>query len=72
MIVVLYFHQLCFSSVKGSDIPIFIWYDDYPTHCSPDFKDKSTNACRVARVEPGIPYIHPTISTYFFSLGIGR
>jgi len=37
-------------SKKGSDLPIFIWYDDYPTHCSAEFRDKATNSCRVSRV----------------------
>ena len=37
----------------GVELPIYIWYDDYPTHCSPDFRDKPTNSCRAARVEPG-------------------
>ena len=36
-----------------SDTPIFIWYDNYPTHCSTDFLDPATNHCRIAKVEPG-------------------
>merc|ERR1719412_1493533 len=37
---------------KGSDIPIFIWYDDYPTHCSTEFFDSAQNKCRVDKVDP--------------------
>jgi hypothetical protein len=40
-------------SKKGVDLPIFIWYDDYPTHCSPEFKHKPTNSCRASRVKSG-------------------
>ena len=32
------------------EIPIFIWYDDYPTHCSEDFREKATNKCRVDHI----------------------
>ena len=38
---------------RGSDTPIFIWYDNYPTHCSDAFVDKATNHCRIAKVDPG-------------------
>lgn len=37
---------------RGSDTPIFIWYDNYPTHCSNDFLEPKTNHCRIAKVEP--------------------
>jgi len=42
-------------SKKGSDLPIFIWYDDYPTHCSQEFRDMSTNSCRIDRIHQGSP-----------------
>ena len=35
---------------RGSDTPIFIWYDNYPTHCSEAFMDRQTNHCRIAKV----------------------
>ena len=37
---------------RGSDTPIFIWYDNYPTHCSDAFIDSKTNHCRIAKVDP--------------------
>jgi len=37
---------------RGADTPIFIWYDNYPTHCSDAFIDSKTNHCRIAKVDP--------------------
>lgn len=35
---------------QGLDIPIFIWYDNYPTHSGSGYEG------RVARVSPDSPY----------------
>lgn len=39
-----------FLLFQGLDIPIFIWYDNYPTHSGSGYEG------RVARVSPDSPY----------------
>lgn len=39
-----------FHRFQGLDIPIFIWYDNYPTHSGSGYEG------RVARVSPDSPY----------------
>ena len=35
---------------KGKDAPIYIWYDEYPTHSDPEYEG------RVYRVNPDLPH----------------
>ena len=42
----------CCLTLSGSDLPIFIWYDDYPTHCSVEFRNRT---CSVKR-SPNWPF----------------
>ena len=39
-----------FCNLKGEEIPIYIWYDSYPTHSSSNYEG------RVSRVAPDAPY----------------
>ncbi len=40
---------------KDKDLPIYIWYDDYPEHASSEY------AGRVSRVQPGGDYGHASL-----------
>lgn len=40
----------CLCWCKGQEIPIYIWYDSYPTHSGEGYEG------RVSRVSPNSPY----------------
>lgn len=44
--------RLCYELMlcKGQEIPIYIWYESYPTHSGEGYED------RVSRVSPKSPY----------------
>ncbi len=49
--------QYYFAKLQGKELPIYIWYDNYPTHADKEYEG------RVSIVKPGGTYyiVHYTV-----------